>query len=95
MNLNKPILVNWQNSKAADFIRRHRWFFRTDIGWSARRRNVPSLFLLIFLLVVGGLVDMLLPSNPPEWAIFAGIIFIMLVGGAAIVLISVATEEDK
>jgi hypothetical protein len=43
MNFSKPILVDWQKSTGAQFIRRHRWFFAFGPG---------TLFSAFFMLLV-------------------------------------------
>jgi hypothetical protein len=91
MNLNKPILVGWQKTPQAEFIRRHRRLFAPSSKGSAILTPGLVLFLLPFFLA-GALIS----QNTPEWVLFAFIIALFAVTGIYIVLVQAAFEaEDK
>jgi hypothetical protein len=66
MNFSKPILVDWQKSGGAAFIRRHRWFF--SFG--------PTLFSPFHMIFVYVPSAVLLLTLREENALVSGAAFI-------------------
>ena len=69
MNLNNPMLVEWQASAGARFIRRHRWLFAFGPG------TLFSIFFTLFVYLPSALVLLAVRDN--TWLslmVFAGVL---------------------
>lgn len=89
MKLNKPILVGWQKTPQADFIRRHPGLFKPRSKESAL--FTPGLFFFVVLPFT--CLSILTSNRSSDWVLFSIIIGLFASGGLYIVLVQAASEE--
>lgn len=85
MNANKPILVDWQKSAEAKFIRRHRWFFAFGPG------TLFSPFFILFVYVPSA--ALLLALRDETWLSLAAFVGALAYTFISFIYIEAALER--